>query len=219
MGKRTLFIANNNCDILNKFKQEFAEELVEVPGAYAIQHKNVLDFLSKNMLGTYPKKDKKMQTTIINKLNEHFEETDFIDLQGFEHFRLKEERAEIENEILETKLQEEYQDFVSLLRYFIAIEEPKEEEIEVFVDETSNYKVLNGNKKDVTKKYSEEFTQAKNDGIVNSGDVLISMLVNISPKSLKIHNIDNLRNKDLKKTIINVFGDRMLQCCGCNNCE
>ncbi|NLJ79030.1 MAG: putative sporulation protein YtxC, partial [Tissierellia bacterium] len=54
---------------------------------------------------------------------------------------------------------------------------------------------------------------------ISKDDLLISTLIVIAPRRLRIHLNQRDRNNDLTKIIVRVFQDRVYFCYGCNKCN
>ncbi len=138
---------------------------------------------------------------------------DEIDIDGLVNFRLKEYRSVLEGMVIlaidEFLIEQEYKDFIKLLRYFVDIQAPKEELVHV-KQESSGYRLTNIGGADITDECMEDFRRQENIFQVNQDDMLLSSLITIAPRRIYIHNHCGIQNKELIATIQNVFGKRVV---------
>ncbi|WP_066892993.1 putative sporulation protein YtxC [Clostridium nigeriense] len=159
---------------------------------------------------------------IIEKIKICLEENSEININGFIRFRMKELREDIENiidKVIESYMVEkEYKEFIKLLKYFVEIQESKIEEINIVIDESGNYSIVDKNKKNIFNEFMKELIECKVDSDVKMEDIIISGLITNAPKSVIIHGKKNCLNKEFMDTIENVFENKVSFCNGCNLC-
>lgn len=186
------------CDTALKLLQE--DKGVLPGGFYKITRKNkvmrdVLDYLSSN-------------------------ETIIID--GIVNFRLhnymKDLSDTIERAIELFITEREYNEFIKLLRYFVEIQECKIDVLHLLPLSEGKYLLLDGLKNKINGELFEEIKADITEGDINYDDLLISTLITISPRKIILHDLDGFRNKELIKTITNVFNDRIDICSSCELC-
>ncbi|MGL5152341.1 MAG: putative sporulation protein YtxC [Clostridium sp.] len=156
------------------------------------------------------------------KIKECIEENEEININGFITFRMRELREDIEaviEKVVEKYMVEkEYREFIKLLKYFVDIQESKIDEINVFAYGDGNYKVYDGDGKDILSGFLTELVDSKLGMNANVEDVIISGLITNAPKNIIIHNESLCTNKEFLDTIRNVFGERVTACSGCALC-
>lgn len=159
---------------------------------------------------------------VISKIQSCLEENIEININGFITFRMKDLREDIESiidKVVENYMVEkEYKEFVKLLKYFVDIQESKIEEIDICIGENGNYSIRDSDGKDIFNEFMKELAECRVDTDANIEDVIISGLITNAPKSVVIHGAENCTNKEFLETIINVFGERVSYCKGCNIC-
>ncbi|HAH97360.1 MAG TPA: hypothetical protein DHD79_10575 [Firmicutes bacterium] len=141
-----------------------------------------------------------------------------LNLRGFLLFRLKpfcralEEAARrAANKFL---VEKEYLEFVKLLQYFVEMQESREEVVHVLLSQKGPFTIFNASLFPIDRRYmggrAEELVAED-----EYGDLLISVLITISPTKIVLHN-----NNDAEavQTIRNVFEDRIELCTGCELC-
>lgn len=160
--------------------------------------------------------------SILEKIKLCLEENEEINIKGFITFRMKELREDIEDiidKIVEDYMVEkEYREFVSLLKYFVDIQESKIEEINIYIQENGGYILKDENGIDVFDDFIKELSECKIDTEANVEDIIISGLITNAPKHVIIHRKDRSVNLEFIETIFNVFGDRVCYCKGCKSC-
>lgn len=173
----------------------------------------------KNKVLSSSLNNKKWEKEIQNLITRYLKENRTIILEGFINFRLQEYWQEIqltvEDAIEDQLLDKEFDEFVKLLRYFIRTTKSKYKKVHVlfyekdfkFYDEEMNLITLEG------------FEQNTVYDTIDCEDVLISMLVNIAPTNLVLHNTNIDDFQSIVNIIIRIFGsERVVNCDGCSNC-
>lgn len=119
----------------------------------------------------------------------------------------------IEKVVIEMQMEEEYDDFVEMLRYYIELQIPKIETINVVIK--GNEFILMDAKKNVIE--CRSIIEFENDD-VSKADVLLSSLIILSPRNLIIH-VKNDKEKDLMDVLKSLFRDRIKFCYSCKICD
>ena len=167
------------------------------------------------------------QKIIFKNLTEYFEtSSNIVILEGFVNFRIKEYVADLE-EIVDKSVNEflmnrEYKEFIRLLRYFIDIQESKIDIIHIVIDSEGRYRLLDHKLKEITNELSNEslmdIVNECNSKDITSDDILISWLITLAPKSVILHAPKFFKNKELLKTIQNIFSENLILCNECEIC-
>ncbi len=159
---------------------------------------------------------------IMREILEYLSSNDTIIIDGFVNFRLnsyiKELSDTIERAIEVFIAEREYNEFIKLLKYFVDIQECKVDILHLIPTAEGKYLLLDGSKKKINGELFEEIRADIAEGDINYDDLLISTLITISPRKIYMHNLDSFNNKELVKTITNVFNDRICVCHGCDLC-
>ncbi|MDF2548463.1 MAG: hypothetical protein K0R93_3361 [Anaerosolibacter sp.] len=160
---------------------------------------------------------------ILQQIMDYLKENDFIHLDGFIRFRLKNYILELEDSVdkaVEDFLMEkEYNEFIRLLRYFVDIQEAKIDTVNVLIHEDGKYHLFDKLRRSVNNDYIEDLAAEMLDNDIGYDDLLISSLITIAPKKINIHFTGKIHNKEIIKTIKNVFSDRVNVCTGCDFCS
>ncbi|NLW24933.1 MAG: putative sporulation protein YtxC [Clostridia bacterium] len=159
---------------------------------------------------------------VVERVLEYLERHDELVIEGFINFRLKDYISELE-EIVDAAaddflLEKEYLEFIRLLRYFVDIQEPKVNEVNILLEKNSMFKLLDSEGKEIENEYLEGFCVELMSNSVNYEDLLISALITLAPKQLVIHLKNEEEFKETIKTIQNVFGNKVNYCRGCTMC-
>ena len=161
--------------------------------------------------------------TILLSVYDYLKEDGTLFLDGFVAFRLKDYENLLER--LCQRLREqyftrrEYEDFISLLRYFVNISQARPDFIHIVVHPAGGYNLIDESGKDVTASCFSEFLEGE---ILLTeeayDDLLISVLITLAPKNIIFHGRKNMRNRELYHTISRVFDGKVTDCPGCDIC-
>jgi putative sporulation protein YtxC len=131
------------------------------------------------------------------------------DVISIQDYKMKKENKEREEEL--KIAEQEYNEFIKLLKYFVDIQEPKYEEIHITQNSDGTYKLIDEAGNEVHREYFDEFKREIEDSEVNYDDLLISSLITMSPKKIIINNSESIKNKELLMTISKVFDNTELR--------
>lgn len=158
---------------------------------------------------------------IIENIKEFLLENDYVNIEGFITFRMKNFLKDIEciiDKVVEDyMIEKEYNEFIKLLKYFVDIQDCKLEEVNIIVQKNGSYEVKDSKGLDIFKDFLNEITDAAEVGIINTEDIIISGLITNVPKKIKIYNEEYCINKEFIQTIKSVFGERVETHRSCNN--
>lgn len=150
---------------------------------------------------------------IIENIKEFILENDYINIEGFITFRMKNFLKDIEciiDKVVEDyMIEKEYNEFIKLLKYFVDIQDCKLEEVNIIVQENGSYEVKDSKGLDIFKDFLNEITDVAEKGIINTEDIIISGLITNAPKKIKIYNEEYCINKEFIQTIKSVFSERV----------
>lgn len=150
---------------------------------------------------------------IIENIKEFILENDYVNIEGFITFRMKNFLKDIEciiDKVVEDyMIEKEYNEFIKLLKYFVDIQDCKLEEVNIIVQKNGSYEVKDSKGLDIFKDFLNEITDAAEVGIINTEDIIISGLITNVPKKIKIYNEEYCINKEFIQTIKSVFGERV----------
>lgn len=191
--------------LCKEYNRDEKEQIIDM--ANRLLEENKFTFREKNIINT--------------EIADFLEHNKDILVDGFVNFRLGflKNIADgiIEKSIEDFTAEKEYKEFIKILQYFIDIQEPKLDLVNVVIKK-EEYKLFDKNNKLIE---SEFFTDIMNELVeegISRDDLLISSLITIAPKKLIIHADDDCKNKDIIKILQSVFSDKASFCQGCNLC-
>ena len=148
--------------------------------------------------------------------------TSFIWVDGFIQFRLKELdpfiNLVIEKGIEEFTAEKEYKEFIKILQYFVEVQEPKYDLINL-IFEDRDYKLLDEKDNIIDNDFFSDIVAEIDSEGISKEDLLVSSLIVIAPKKLILHVDEKYMNEDVIKVIAGVFQDRVYFCLGCEKCN
>lgn len=157
---------------------------------------------------------------IYEALREYLHSSHFIHLEGFLAFRIKGYEAllreTIDFAVDEYLLDKQYEEFISLLQYFVYFQEPLTPLVHLMHKQDHEFAILN-----------EQFTpvNTSSSGVVariadqemEMEDVIVSTLISLSPDRILIHTLDP--KAKVIETIRRIFGERVEICLLCPHCK
>lgn len=151
-------------------------------------------------------------------LQEHTE----LHLTGFAQFRLASYRAElgeiVDYAIDEYVLDKQYQEFISLLKYFVQLQETKVPLVHLLHKGGHEFALYNESFQTLEPKpHNDRIVAEMLETEMNIEDMVISSLISVSPKHIMIHT----RHPDMGAihTIQTIFGQRVTICVQCASCS
>jgi len=150
-------------------------------------------------------------------LYQYFLENNEINIEGFLNFRIeflnRIIQKEIEKEIRKRRIEREYDNFISLLKYYVSIQKTKTSKVSVEILPENDFRILDENSVDITQNLKFEFIEdmrVNNGEKIKNDDLLISILIYLSPQKIIFQNWNNLKNYEIKKTIQDVFENKII---------
>lgn len=180
----------------------------------ALQRLNSIAEQSDDNLLTRVNKRSRIQS----KLTDYLENNNELILDGFIKFRLQDYLTELESVAKQAVddyiVEQKYEEFITLLRYFVDLQKPKFDLVNVINNEDSGFKLLDS-----------DFDLIENDFLEGCGldgadelgdeDLLISALIAVAPRRIILHfNSDDA----VVETVKNIFANKAELCTGCEYC-
>ena len=163
------------------------------------------------------------KSLILQKLLEYLHSNDRLIIEGFIKFRLKDYLHDLytvaDKAVDDFMLEKEYKEFIKLLKYFVEIQEPRLEVVQVLAQPSGCYKLLDGNNKNISSDYLDGFLIETGEPEINYEDLLISALITIAPTMIILHFPEKRESARASDTIKSVFGARVKYCEGCRLCK
>jgi len=155
---------------------------------------------------------------ILTQVQDYLNTSSSLFLEGFLRFRLKnyfhEVEESVENAVDNYLVEQEYHEFVKLLRYFVEIQEPRIDQVNVLFKDKETFYLMDENYRPIDQSQLEKvLLEISRD--VEYDDLLLSALITISPREIVLHVINEV---EVIETIVNVFRERVTICRGCEIC-
>lgn len=149
-----------------------------------------------------------------DRIMDHLSANDQLVFEGFVRFRLKDFMKELEiavdRAVDDLLIENEYNEFIKLLQYFVEIQDPKMDEVHVLQQEDKRYMLLDSNLRVIHNEMLEQLAREISDKEISHDDLLISSLITIAPGKITIHEYDKIKNTELLNTINNVFTGKVI---------
>lgn len=144
-----------------------------------------------------------------------------LNLDGYITFRMQtymqELREMAEYAVDEFMLDQQYEEFVSLLKYFVYFQEPLMPLVHVIHKGEEDFLLLDGSLRPIDKVRHEGLIMERLDQDMELEDMVVSTLISVSPARMIIHT----RDPDLPviRTLAHIFDNRAEVCCSCPECS
>lgn len=185
------------------------------------QQKEFLSYLKElEKMPMFSRENKKR--AVLKGLSLYFAEKDSANVKGLVTFRLREYLRILEKTaarlVEHYENEQEYKEFISLLKYFVNVQDDRPEVVHLVIDSACIYSLFDEKRQDITEKSIKEFVYPLDAAYENYDDLLLSILITLAPKKLIIHRPENMQNQDLFETITRVFSD-ISYCKYCDLCK
>jgi putative sporulation protein YtxC len=142
-------------------------------------------------------------------------------IDGFIRFRLRHyvnllEEA-VEQAVDEYMVEKEYREFIMLLRHFLAAQEPRVDRVHVLIKPDGGFRLVDDTGSSVSEQFLTDCLQEAGTKDINKDDLLISALITIAPRRVRLHAPVGADSEGLR-TLRAVFVDRLTVCHGCEVC-
>ena len=141
-------------------------------------------------------------------------ENSSLHLPGFINFRLSEYKnllsELIEKNINEIKVQNEYKEFIAMLRFFVDTQKNRSPRLHIIFEKDGEYIILNEHNKDITADCFADFIKDNHNHTLSNEDLLISSLIALAPKKIIIHLASENYNKKILSTIEQIFPSKVI---------
>ncbi|MGJ0848079.1 sporulation protein YtxC [Tissierella praeacuta] len=215
-------IANLVQDIILEIyiKSIIKDRVIKICGDYSSEDREEIvkathsTIMSENY---YVKEKNILNEEILN----HLIENNIILIDGFMNFRLRRFMyildISIEKAIGEFEIEREYLEFLNMLQYFVDIQEPRYELINVIIKD-NDYFLLDEGNNIIENGLLEYAPDDKWYEDISKADLLVSSLIVLSPIKLIVH-VEEGKEKELVNVICQVFRDKVQICDGCEVCK
>lgn len=157
---------------------------------------------------------------LVQSISQYFEEQTDLHIDGYIRFRLdsylKELHEIVEYSVDEYILDQQYHEFIALLKYFVFVQETKIPVAHVMHRGDHQFVLLNEQMRPIETKQMTSVVVEMPDHDIEVEDMIVSTLITVSPQKIFIHT----RQPDLQviKTIQQIFDTRAQLCVYCPVC-
>lgn len=123
----------------------------------------------------------------------------------------------IELVIDDIEMESEYNDFIDMLQYYVKGQTPMIDMVNVII-EKDDFKLMDSYNNEIESQSINEIIEDIYFDEVSKSDILVSSLIVLAPKHIKLH-IENDKEEDLLIVLKKIFKDRLSFCYGCNVCR
>lgn len=149
-----------------------------------------------------------------SRMMEHLSTNRELVFEGFIRFQLKDFIRELEyavdRAVDDMLIENEYNEFIKLLQYFVEIQDTRTEEVHVLQQEGKQYILLDSDLKVIHNEILEQLALEISEKEISHDDLLISSLITIAPCKITIHEYHKIKNTELLNTISNVFMGKVI---------
>ncbi|WP_372813163.1 putative sporulation protein YtxC [Paenibacillus sp.] len=159
---------------------------------------------------------------IASEIADYIQEQTELHLDGFIRFRLQAYKQElhdiVEYAVDEYVMDRQYQEFISLLQYFVYIQEAKIPFVHLIHKGGSEFMLLNDRMEKIDTDDSETVVTVELlEKDMNFEDMIVSTLITVSPQKIYIHTREP--ETQVIKTISQIFENRVELCGYCRLCQ
>lgn len=159
---------------------------------------------------------------VADELRQYIEVYSDLHLEGYITFRLKSYKSELK-EVVEYALDEyildqQYEEFITLLKYFVQLQETKIDMVHLVQLDGSLFQLCDDSMRPLEIKNDNDRIVAEMiETEINVEDIVISSLISASPQKIMIHT--NHHEYQVIRTVKTIFGDRAQFCTSCPMCR
>lgn len=162
------------------------------------------------------------RSMVLARLSEYLERYTELVVDGFITFRLKDYVEELEDAVDlavdEFLMDKEYTEFIHLLRYFVEIQEPRVDRVDVYLDPDGSFRLMDTEGRPVGRERAAFAAGELAEGLVDQEDLLIGTLIALMPSSIILHSSRQVP-RQATEAVQKVFGSRVRFCPGCTGCR
>lgn len=166
---------------------------------------------------SHRKRKDRMARQIAHYFSQHRE----MAVEGYFRFRMKRYRdilvKLVEHAIDEYLLDQEYWEFIELLRYFVSVQQSKVPLVHVIHTGMRRFRLLDQDGGSLRMKEMDQAVEEIMDHASSHEDLIVSTLLTVAPEKVVLHTRNQEEN--VIRTLIQVFEDRIRVCDGCSDCR
>ncbi|MXQ54047.1 putative sporulation protein YtxC [Shimazuella alba] len=150
----------------------------------------------------------------------HFlRESKLLMIDGYVRFRLDHYRKAlakcVHDAVDQFLLDQEYQDFISLLKYFVSVQDSKIDLVHIMHRGVKNFELLDDQKKPLQLNDGGTLQEIVEHSFSHE-DLIVSTLLTIAPEKIVLHT--KFAEENIIRTLSQIFESRLIKCTGCNTC-
>lgn len=153
-------------------------------------------------------------------LASYLEEARYLDIDGFIEFRLKaykdKLREMVDLAMEEYLLDQQYEEFIHLLQYFVHFQEPLTPLVHLIHKDDQEFGIYNEQFAKITPPSVGGVIAQMADQEMEMEDMVVSALISLSPQRIHIHT--SRPEAQIIATITRIFGERVQLCLQCAHC-
>ncbi|WP_380701931.1 sporulation protein YtxC [Salinithrix halophila] len=151
----------------------------------------------------------------------YFTHSRTLAVDGFFRFRMKRYKKVlvklVEHAIDEYLLDQEYQEFIDLLRYFVSAQQSKIPLVHVFHGGRRQFRLLTEEGNPLSLKEMDGVVQELMTESLSQEDLIVSTLLTAAPERVVLHSLHPGEN--VIRTLVQIFEGRITVCKGCSDCH
>lgn len=210
--------------IINKWENILLKNIIRENYYYFDEDEKgtIYDYALKK-LNLNQKSKENQRLLILHKLTDYLNSNNHIVIDGFIRFRLKDYVNQLydvaDQAVDDFLIDREYKEFIELLRYFVEIQEPRANLVNVVIRPDGAFQLYDEECRPIDSDYLRDFMIDLTDNEINYEDLLISALITIAPREIKFHSGNGQVPSTTVDTISSVFAGRVSRCPGCALCN
>lgn len=207
--------------VMLRFERQLLQDLIKTHCYYCTREERalILEKALDVLAESFPQRRRK---AVLQLIFDYLETERLLNLEGFIRFRLgsylQELRDAVEKAIDDYLMEKEYQDFVRLLKYFVDMQEPKTDSVNVLIQPDGFFQLYDSSDNMIKSDRWESLVADLAEQELGYEDLLISILVTLAPRRIILHLPDPGDVMNTVHTIQNIFEQRVSICCGCAKC-
>ena len=202
--------------IKTKYRQEIAADILNCDYPFLTTRDK------REVLSCIKNSPDRCSDMVFSEVSDFLSQSDTISVEGFVKFRLpeykKEVRRGVDRAVRVLLAEQEYNDFIELLKYFVSCQPPKENHLHIAVSEGGGFSIYNGALRDITCDCSKLIAGSFAGDELSFDDILLSALITLAPLKITFHNAAFIKTPNLIKTVEEIFKGRVECCGGCDLC-
>lgn len=145
----------------------------------------------------------------------------FFDCMGYYRFRLQQYQYQlyqvVEYAIDEHIIEQDYQEFISLLQFFLMKQSSKVDFLHVYHLEDRQFMLMDEYEREVTQEELIESFEHWNGTTHQMNEMIVTSLISLAPKQIILHT--TFEQHPVILTLLHIFEHRIEICRGCRHCE